>query len=84
MPQRAPVRSVYILLLLFLINLMNFFDRTIPAALQDVVEPRLRAAAMAVYFFFQYVLGAGFGTIVTGALSVCTQSRRWPRLAPVK
>jgi len=24
---------------------------------------------MAVYFFFQYVLGAGFGTIVTGALS---------------
>jgi hypothetical protein len=37
--------------------------------LQDVVEPRLRATAMAVYFFFQYVLGAGFGTIVTGALS---------------
>jgi hypothetical protein len=24
---------------------------------------------MAVYFFFQYVLGAGFGTVVTGALS---------------
>jgi predicted MFS family arabinose efflux permease len=39
------------------------------SALQDVVEPRLRATAMAVYFFFQYVLGAGFGTIVTGALS---------------
>jgi len=37
--------------------------------LQDVVEPRLRATAMAVYFFFQYVLGAGFGTVVTGALS---------------
>jgi MFS family permease len=34
-----------------------------------VVEPRLRATAMAVYFFFQYVLGAGFGTVVTGALS---------------
>src|SRR5882757_10221325 len=39
------------------------------SALQDVVDPRLRATAMAVYFFFQYVLGAGFGTIVTGALS---------------
>src|SRR2546430_1747902 len=39
------------------------------SALQDVVEPRLRATAMAVYFFFQYVLGAGFGTVVTGALS---------------
>ena len=39
------------------------------SALQDVVEPRLRATAMAVYFFFQYVLGAGFGTVITGALS---------------
>jgi len=29
MPERAPARSIYILLLLFLINLMNFFDRTI-------------------------------------------------------
>src|SRR6202043_2076759 len=39
------------------------------SALQDVVEPRLRATAMAIYFFFQYVLGAAFGTTVTGALS---------------
>lgn len=38
-------------------------------ALQDVIEPQLRATAMAVYFFFQYVLGAAFGTVVTGALS---------------
>ena len=36
MPERAPARSIYILLLLFLINLMNFFDRTIPAV---VLEP---------------------------------------------
>jgi predicted MFS family arabinose efflux permease len=36
---------------------------------QDVVEPRLRATAMALFFFFQYVLGAGFGTLVTGLLS---------------
>ena len=42
---------------------------TVYASVQDVVEPRLRATAMAVYFFFQYVLGAGFGTVVTGALS---------------
>src|SRR5258706_2930026 len=34
MPERAS--SIYILLLLFLINLMNFFDRTIPAV---VLEP---------------------------------------------
>ncbi|HEU4412115.1 MAG TPA: MFS transporter [Polyangiaceae bacterium] len=42
---------------------------TVYASVQDVVEPRLRATAMSVYFFFQYVLGAGFGTVVTGALS---------------
>ncbi|MCU0684571.1 MAG: MFS transporter [Polyangiaceae bacterium] len=42
---------------------------TVYASVQDVVGPRLRATAMSVYFFFQYVLGAGFGTLVTGALS---------------
>ncbi|GJJ04296.1 MFS transporter [Duganella rhizosphaerae] len=42
---------------------------TVYASIQDVVEARLRATAMSVYFFFQYILGAGFGTIVTGALS---------------
>ena len=36
MPERTPDRSFYILFLLFLINLMNFFDRTIPAV---VLEP---------------------------------------------
>jgi predicted MFS family arabinose efflux permease len=42
---------------------------TVYASVQDVVAPRLRATAMSVYFFFQYILGAGFGTVVTGALS---------------
>ncbi|MES2257667.1 MAG: MFS transporter [Pseudomonadota bacterium] len=42
---------------------------TVYASIQDVVGARLRATAMSVYFFFQYILGAGFGTIVTGALS---------------
>jgi MFS family permease len=42
---------------------------TVYPSVQDVVEPRLRASAMSVYFFFQYVLGAGFGTLVTGLLS---------------
>lgn len=39
------------------------------SSIQDVVEPRLRATAMSVYFFFQYILGAGFGTTVTGLFS---------------
>lgn len=42
---------------------------TVYAALQDVVDARLRATAMAVYFFFQYVLGGAVGSLVTGAMS---------------
>lgn len=42
---------------------------TVYPSVQDVVEPQLRASAMALYFFFQYVLGAGFGTVITGILS---------------
>lgn len=42
---------------------------TVYPAIQDVVDARLRATAMAVYFFFQYVLGGAVGSLVTGALS---------------
>jgi len=42
---------------------------TVYSALQDVVEPRLRGAAVALYFFAMYVLGASFGPVVVGALS---------------
>ncbi len=42
---------------------------TVYPTVQDVVEPRLRATAMSLYFFFQYILGAGFGTLITGLLS---------------
>jgi len=42
---------------------------TVYPALQDVIEARLRATAMAVYFFFQYVLGGALGSLATGALS---------------
>lgn len=37
--------------------------------IQDVVEPRLRGSAMALYFFAMYVCGAAFGPWATGALS---------------
>ena len=42
---------------------------TVYPALQDVIAPQLRATAMAVYFFFQYVLGGALGMLVTGLLS---------------
>lgn len=45
-----------------------FFISAYPS-LQDVVEPRLRATAMALFFFFTYVLGGGAGSLVTGIVS---------------
>ncbi len=42
---------------------------TVYAAIQDVVEPRLRGTAVACYFFAMYVMGASMGTYVTGKLS---------------
>jgi MFS family permease len=42
---------------------------TVYPAIQDVVEPHLRATAMALYFFAMYVLGGAFGPLIVGALS---------------
>jgi MFS family permease len=39
------------------------------SAIQDVVEPRLRGAAVALYFFAMYLLGAAFGPVIVGTLS---------------
>jgi MFS family permease len=39
------------------------------AAIQDVVQPSLRATAMAVYFFAMYLLGGSVGPVLTGKLS---------------
>src|SRR6266404_2637459 len=66
-----PIGQVGAVTILLSLGWLVYFSyyASVYSALQDVVEPRLRATAMAVYFFFQYVLGAGFGTIVTGALS---------------
>ena len=42
---------------------------TVYAAIQDVVQPRLRGTAVALYFFAMYVLGASLGPLITGMLS---------------
>lgn len=46
----------------------NFYT-CVYTAIQDVVEPRLRATAMALFFAGLYLLGGGMGPIVVGALS---------------
>jgi MFS family permease len=42
---------------------------TVYPAIQDVVEPRLRATAVALYFAGMYLLGGAFGPVVVGGLS---------------
>jgi MFS family permease len=42
---------------------------TVYAGIQDVVAPRLRGTAVAVYFAGMYVLGAAFGPLLVGKLS---------------
>ncbi|MER5325919.1 spinster family MFS transporter [Streptosporangium roseum] len=46
-----------------------FFGTASLPAIADVVEPRLRATAVAVYFAAFYLLGGAFGPIITGVLS---------------
>lgn len=45
------------------------FYTTAYPAIQDVVEPRLRATAMALFFAGLYLLGGGLGPVVVGLLS---------------
>jgi MFS family permease len=51
------------------VMLMYVYYAGVYAAIQDVIEPGLRATAMALYFFAMYVLGGSFGTYVMGLLS---------------
>ena len=46
-----------------------FYYGAVYAAIQDVVQPRLRGMAMAIYFFAMYTLGGSFGPVITGKLS---------------
>lgn len=46
----------------------SYYTSVYPA-IQDVVEPRLRATAVALYFAGMYLLGGAFGPVVVGSLS---------------
>jgi len=48
---------------------MFVYYATVYAAIQDVIEPRLRGTAVALYFCFMYILGASMGPVGTGFLS---------------
>src|SRR5690606_33447094 len=46
----------------------NFYT-CVYTAIQDVIEPRLRATAMALFFAGLYLLGGGLGPLAVGWLS---------------
>lgn len=48
--------------------LYSYYTCVYPA-IQDVVEPRLRGTAIAIYFAGMYLLGGAFGPVVVGGLS---------------
>ncbi len=49
--------------------LAYFYYGAVYAAIQDVVQPSLRATAMAIFFCAMYLLGGTFGPVLTGELS---------------
>ncbi len=66
-----PVGDVGSLVLLLSLGcgVMYVYYSTVYATVQDVIEPSLRATAMALYFFAMYILGAALGPYATGVLS---------------
>ncbi len=58
-------------MLLMAVGTMTMFVyyATVYAAIQDVIEPRLRSTAVAIYFCAMYVLGASLGPLGMGMLS---------------
>ncbi len=68
---RLPAGEVaqFVLLMGAGLALVYVYYSSVYAAIQDVVEPRLRGTAMAIYFFAMYVLGGSLGPWGTGMLS---------------
>ena len=69
--RQAPGSDMKVFMLLYGTGWVLFYLYyvSVYTAVQDVVEPRLRASAMSVYFAAQYLLGAAFGTLIIGGLS---------------
>ncbi len=61
--------TAFMLLMMMGTTTMYVYYATVYAAIQDVIDPRLRGTAVAIYFCAMYVLGASLGPVVTGILS---------------
>src|SRR5271167_28595 len=61
--------DAYILLMAMGTITMYVYYSTVYTAIQDVIEPRLRGTAVAIYFCCMYIFGASMGPVGTGMLS---------------
>jgi MFS family permease len=61
--------TAYILLMAMGSITMYVYYSTVYTAIQDVIEPRLRGTAVAIYFCCMYIFGASLGPVGTGILS---------------
>jgi MFS family permease len=67
--QPAGRAALAIPLIMAAYGLLQTYYGLVYAALQDVVAPGLRGAAMGAYFMAMYLCGASFGPLATGRLS---------------
>jgi MFS family permease len=67
--QPAGRAALAIPLIMAAYGLLQTYYGLVYAALQDVVAPGLRGAAMGAYFMAMYLCGASFGPVATGRLS---------------
>jgi MFS family permease len=61
--------TAYVLLMAMGTITMYVYYATVYTAIQDVIEPRLRGTAVAIYFCCMYIFGASMGPVGTGILS---------------
>jgi MFS family permease len=61
--------NAYIVLMALGTITMYVYYATVYTAIQDLVEPRLRGTAVAIYFCCMYIFGASLGPVGTGMLS---------------
>jgi MFS family permease len=66
-PPGSAAASAILLMLGY--GLLQMYYGLVYAAIQDLVAPRLRGTAMAVYYLAMYLCGGAFGPLLTGSLS---------------
>ncbi len=65
----AAALSMAVILWTVLYASLNTYYGLVYSAIQDIVSPSQRGTTMALYFMAMYLLGASFGSVITGGLS---------------